>query len=340
MIHGYENVIKETNRQSDIRQEPDRQASVIQRSNRQSGNRQSGNRQENDRARRGRYGNRSNNAKPGEEKKTEKEEIAIILWNCNNLRLGKYTELLEYYYNNQKSRTICLLTETHHYGKILNLRDDMTGYGSFRSGKKVDRRGGGLQILMPKSEEFKFEKTKHKNTELLNIEGVMAGISVNIVLAYFDVRKTEEGRNRNKTLRKDIEQIIESNTKEGLIIAGDFNGHLRMIDGKEDDINGKMLLEWIGNYQLIMLNTEERCEGTFTRVNKDQKTTVDYILVNRKIYDLVEEIKIDENKEIIDGSDHVIMSVKLKTKIFNNGIKKAKWKIKEYYSQKMKIYKT
>ena len=36
----------------------------------------------------------------------------------------------------------------------------ITGFGSFRSGKKGERKGGGLQILMPKSEKFNFTKIK------------------------------------------------------------------------------------------------------------------------------------------------------------------------------------
>ena len=264
--------------------------------------------------------------------------LEIVLWNCNGLHEDKFTDIELQYFSGKRNNTIVMLTETHHYGKILNLKEDIVGYGAFRDKKKVDkkeeRQGGGIQILMPRNEKLKFKKTKNKNSELLDIEGKMYGVEVRIVVAYFDVRRDDEGKNRNKKLRKDIENIIEKNEKDGLIIAGDFNGHLRMLDGKEDDENGKMLLEWVGNYQLIMLNTDQRCEGRHTRVHRNQKTTLDYIMVNRKIYDLVEEIKIDENKEIMDRSDHVVMSFKIKKNISNNGFKKAKWKVKEYYSQK------
>ena len=208
------------------------------------------------------------------------------------------------------------------------------GFGSFRSGKKGERKGGGLQILMPKSDKFNFTKIKNNNKEILEIEGTLYGIGLKLVIVYFDVRKDEEGKKVNKKIRKDMEKIIENNNKEGLILAGDFNGHLRMIDGRDNDDNGKMLMEWVEKYEVILLNLDERCEGKYTRIQKDQKTTVDYILVNKKIFDKIESIKIDENKETLEGSDHVAMSIKIKVKKENNGFKKSKWKVKEYYSDK------
>ncbi len=74
-----------------------------------------------------------------------------------------------------------------------------------------------------------------------------------------------------KKMRKDLEKIIENNEKEGLIITGDFNDHLRMIDGRPDNENGKMLIEWVEKYGLIILNLDEKCEGKYTRIQKDKK---------------------------------------------------------------------
>ena len=46
----------------------------------------------------------------------------------------------------------------------------------------------------------------------------------------------------------------------------------------------------------------------------------------------MESIKIDENREWLVGSDHVAMSVKIKTKRENNGFRKTKLIEKEIYS--------
>ena len=64
----------------------------------------------------------------------------------------------------------------------------------------------------------------NKNKEFLEIEGSLFGIGMKIIIVYFDANKNEEGKRRNKKPRKEIESKIEKNDKEGLIIAGDFNG--------------------------------------------------------------------------------------------------------------------
>ena len=174
---------------------------------------------------------------------------------------------------------------------------------------------------------------KNTNKEILEAEGKIYGIGIKIVVVYFDSDRGEDGKEANKRIKRDIQRIIENNEQEGLIIAGDFNGHLRMIDGRKDDENGKMIIGWGEEYGLITLNLEEKCEGTYTRIVKEQKTTVDYILVNKKIYDIVEEIEIDENRDILEGSDHVAMRMSLRVKE-TRGFQKPKWKKREYVSNK------
>lgn len=174
----------------------------------------------------------------------------------------------------------------------------------------------------------------NKNKEFLEIEGSLFGIGMKIIIVYFDANKNEEGKRRNKKLRKEIESKIEKNDKEGLIIAGDFNGHLKAIDGREDDVNGRMLIEWVEEQGLIMLNLDDKCEGTYTRIRGAQKTTVDYIMVNRKTYSMFESMKIGEEKELMENSDHVFISMEMKTKNTQSVFKKPKWVVKKYLTDK------
>ena len=48
----------------------------------------------------------------------------------------------------------------------------------------------------------------------------------------------------------------------------------------------------------------------------------------------MESIKIDEGKDLLEGSDHVAMEIDLKLKSENNGFRKAKWVTQEYYSER------
>ena len=188
-------------------------------------------------------------------------------------------------------------------------------------------------MLFKKDKDINLRNMKNTNKEILEAEGKIYGIGIKIVVVYFDSDRGEDGKEANKRIKRDIQRIIENNEQEGLIIAGDFNGHLRMIDGRKDDENGKMIIGWGEEYGLITLNLEEKCEGTYTRIAKEQKTTIDYILVNSKIYDIVEEIEIDEDRNILEGSDHVAMRTAIRVKE-TQGFRKPKWRKKEYISNK------
>ena len=133
-----------------------------------------------------------------------------------------------------------------------------------RRREKNLRRGGGLQILMRKRRGVEMEEVRTRSEEVLCIEGVCFGLEMRMVLAYFDVRRDEEGRQNNQVIREEMERLIEENEKEGVIVLGDFNGHLEELDGKKDDMNGKMIRSWVEEYDLTLMNGDDKCEGVFT----------------------------------------------------------------------------
>ena len=91
-------------------------------------------------------------------------------------------------------------------------------------------------------------------------------MGIRLILAYFDVGKEKDGTgaDRNRKIRAEIERAMEDNNSEGLIILGDFNAHLERLDGRKTDENGRMVLEWIDSWDLILLNGDEKCKGTYT----------------------------------------------------------------------------
>ena len=115
---------------------------------------------------------------------------------------------------------------------------------------------------------------------------------------------------------------------------GDFNGHITMIDGKEQDANGKMLLEWLSNYSLNMLNMDNRCKGKYMWCRGNSKSTLDYVLVNKKILGNFQNMEIDEDKNTFDESDHCLVNVKMFFKGAENiKFNKNRWKYEEYYKK-------
>ena len=107
-----------------------------------------------------------------------------------------------------------------------------------------------------------------------------------------------------------MEVKIENNDKEGLMIVGDFNGHINLLEQRKTDYNRQLVMDSIAEYNLTLLNMDERCEGLYTWKRGEQKSAIDFMLVNRKMYEMFEGMTIDENRDTIDLSDHNLMSAK------------------------------
>ena len=56
------------------------------------------------------------------------------------------------------------------------------------------------------------------------------------------------------------------------------------------------------------MNGDQKCEGEITWQSKVSKSAIDFVLVNQCMYDKFRYMKIDENKEKTDLSDHNIVS--------------------------------
>ena len=50
------------------------------------------------------------------------------------------------------------------------------------------------------------------------------------------------------------------------------------------DDNGKFILDLMTEYNMILLNDDSNCIGTYTRSRNKQKSVIDYILVNQSMY--------------------------------------------------------
>ena len=60
---------------------------------------------------------------------------------------------------------------------------------------------------------------------------------------------------------------------------------------------------------LILLNIDSRCEGTYTWQRGEQKSAIDLIMVNQCGYKKFEEMEVNEKREIYDLSDHCMVRI-------------------------------
>ena len=61
---------------------------------------------------------------------------------------------------------------------------------------------------------------------------------------------------------------------------GDFNGHIGLLGKQKLNRNGKVVLNLMEKYNLILLNMDANCCGETTRSQNNEQSTIDYVLVN------------------------------------------------------------
>lgn len=152
---------------------------------------------------------------------------------------------------------------------------------------------------------LKTEVSKHK--DILEVRGKILMLKIKLILVYFSVVHNEVDKHNNLEIKHEVEKKIEKVEDEALAIIGDFNGHIGILGEQRVDANGRIILEWINKYNLIILNCDSNCLGTYTWNSRNQRSVIDYILVNRKMYDHYKDMIIDENQEIIDVTDHSLI---------------------------------
>ena len=84
-----------------------------------------------------------------------------------------------------------------------------------------------------------------------------------------------------------------------------------------------MIEEWVSNFNMVHLNQQKECEGTYTFSTKNGKSAIDHILVNNDLYTKFKGMHIDEDKLLLDFSDHCLVRAWFKINP-SNKIKKEK----------------
>lgn len=98
------------------------------------------------------------------------------------------------------------------------------------------------------------------------------------------------------------------------IVMGDFNGHVgngeHGIPGNLAGVNsnGVLLQDFIAVNDLSLINADStRTKGLFTRTAGGFSTILDYVVASRGIDQDIISLVIDEEGDLIDGSDHAAL---------------------------------
>ena len=93
---------------------------------------------------------------------------------------------------------------------------------------------------------------------------------------------------------KEIENEVRNiNDNEDIIICGDFNAKLKM-DQQEQSDAGEVMHNFISKNKLNVINLTDKCSGIWTRVEKDSKSVIDYVLTTSD--SIVKKMIVDEER--------------------------------------------
>ena len=166
-----------------------------------------------------------------------------------------------------------------------------------------DRRGGGL-MLLHKEGRMTLEKENTKNCDIISAFCNYKKFDFRVIGVYISV----DDQDRNKKIYSELRNIL-SNDPSNLptVILGDFNGHIGFLGKQKINRNGHLLLNFVEDTSLIILNHNPLTEGTITWKQGGNESVIDFILVNDAMLQLFNNMIIDEERSIYDLSDHSLL---------------------------------
>ena len=117
-----------------------------------------------------------------------------------------------------------------------------------------------------------------------------------IILVYMDVGDLL----RNRRIYEEMDRLMgEIDERIPVAVMGDFNGHVGFLGEQERNRKGEMMMNFAERWNLVILNADDRVEGQYTRVQGNERSVIDYYLINEKLYHMFEWMKIDDERNCL-----------------------------------------
>ncbi len=215
---------------------------------------------------------------------------------------------------------------------------------------------GGLLIAVRKHFFFNcmdVTSSPDKNIVVARL-GLTETSAIRLILAY-GPQESESAEDREAfvtELAVETQRCLDHGDEP--IIIGDLNGKLE----KEDKIqpispNGKLVYEFVCDYNLNILNFDEKCTGKWTRVKRTtgEKSVLDYVIAGNTITKGVTEMLIDEEclmcpfhmkkekgKEVVKFSDHnsILLKAVIETPARRKDEPQFMWRINDHGKEVLK----
>ena len=182
----------------------------------------------------------------------------------------------------------------------------LPGYHRFVSNRQTGgKRGGGIAVFV-KEGTYAYEwernvEVEHVEVALERIWVIIKGeVDTAVGIVYMAANNTPRDITWNESLFTILEQDIEAlkEEKKHIVILGDFNGHMKWGIGGEViagiGTQGKKLFSFIENNQLHMINGTDVCKGKWTRMSRDSRSIIDYVMVEDHNVNKVIQMEIND----------------------------------------------
>ena len=253
--------------------------------------------------------------------------IKIGMLNLQGLTKEKAVEITNLLNCKENDITMLGLIETHEKYSKINWNDGIIHINQMR--EMDDKKGGGISFLSTLNDKYNYVQTKKENNcrDILQIAIKINDFEFFLFIIYVDIKE----ESRNISLYKELDKLANENLDRPILIMGDFNGHVGFLGHQPKNKNGKILLDFIEKWNLTVSNSDPNWIGLYTREQNDNRSVIDYVLMNKEMYQIFNYMHIDEDKLLFDLSDHCLLEVFLLIEQQNNIYSKNNsYMIKEY----------
>ena len=172
---------------------------------------------------------------------------------------------------------------------------------------RVDRveDGGGVMLAYRKCLKKIMVETKEirlHNAEMLwkKLDNGKAKIMIGVI---YMPQESRTKIDKLKEIYQVIEEQIEETRRKGdsILILGDLNCKVgKEIEGNTHEVTkgDRMLLKLMKKYNMKLVNADACCEGLWTRIEGQERSVLDYVIMFEEDVRLLGNMKIDEEKDI------------------------------------------
>ena len=190
---------------------------------------------------------------------------------------------------------------------VSEIHKDYSWIGKNRSGNA----GGGIGFLVNKK-TVSITDDNLLNTQSDEFERLWISVKVDqaataVGITYFPVDNINTNYELANELCNELIQNVGELQRdyENILLMGDFNGKISefLRPGKQSS-NGKLVEKLVDVTNLVLLNTDEKCNGKITWCRGPLQSVIDYVMCSPGMYEMVKSVTIDEEQQYSIGSDH------------------------------------